>query len=57
MTIAEETIARLEALDSKDREGMHVWADDLLLDYVDSINSEVAKAYREARSRIGFWYA
>lgn len=56
----EETIAALNALKEgpDDAEGLHVEADDILLSYLMANGApEVAAAYREARERIGFWYA
>lgn len=54
----EEAIHDLRNLDDWDQEIAHGYADDILLHLLESFGeSEVAQAYRDARERIGFWYA
>ena len=53
-----EAIAQLNALDDRDPEDGHRVADKILLDFLrDNGFSDVAAAFVDADSRIGFWYA
>lgn len=62
-TKAVDTLNRLEELifsrkGSGDEEDMHLLADEQLLSVLDASElSEVSDAWREARKRVGFWYA
>ena len=54
----ERAIKELDDLDGTDRELLHGDADEILSTFIATNGyPEVAKAYRDARSRVGFWYA
>lgn len=56
-----EALEALRALPKDgDNEGDHVKADDILVAFLkahDPACADIAKAYEEARERVGFWYA
>ncbi len=55
---SEEAIKLLDLLTDGDAEYSHSEADAILLEWIKSSGGEeVAAAYKEARSRCGFWYA
>lgn len=55
---SKDVIAELNALSWEDPEAAHSRADELLLSLLKGLGHEgVAKAFMEARERVGFWYA
>ncbi len=54
----EEAINKLNALTDADPETAHVEADRILCQLLqDNGMAEVAKAFKDADERVGFWYA
>lgn len=56
----DEAIRKLNAIERYDREGAHIDADNIIVDYLSSLGGdakEVAEAYNAARNRVGFWFA
>ncbi len=55
----EEAIKKLEALPADgDQEIEHGDADEILLRRLEALGEvDVAQAYKDARERVGFWYA
>ena len=53
-----EAINELHLLQEGDPESAHGRADGILIEFLESSGyPELADAYEDARSRIGFWYA
>ena len=53
-----EVVQALGHLTHDDREGAHRDADTLLIQWLEALGEiDVVTAYREARERVGFWYA
>ena len=51
-------IDELNGLESGDTEWVHQEADDLILEALNRAGyQDIANAWRDARDRIGFWYA
>ena len=56
--IRKSIIGKLNSLDDGDKESAHWNADDILLEALNRAGyQDIAKAWLDARDRIGFWYA